>query len=72
MKCLHARLVAAVLTGGVLAPLLAMAGDILSADEVRRFIVGNTAHGKTPAGKGMKNYFDPSGNPCPVDGWQGY
>lgn len=61
MTYFKTRVAMAVLLGSVLAPLQSMASNTLSGDEVKKLIVGNTAHGKAPNGKSMKNYFDPSG-----------
>jgi hypothetical protein len=39
----------------------AYAGETLNADAVKVLITGNTAHGVTPGGGTMKNYFSPDG-----------
>lgn len=50
----------AILTGLLAAPALLAAGS-LNGDELKKLIVGNTAHGTAPNGTAMKNYFDPNG-----------
>jgi len=55
------KLAIAVFVGGLVASSHTMAAGTLSGEEVKKLIVGNTAHGVAPSGKPMKNYFDPSG-----------
>jgi len=62
MGNIHYSFAVAAFLGCVIASPNTIAGSPMSADEVKKLIVGNTAHSThTVRGKLMKNYFGPNG-----------
>jgi len=62
MGNIHYRLAVVVFLGCAMASHHTIAGSPMSADEVKKLIVGNTAYGTlSVSGKPIKNYFGPNG-----------